>query len=227
MKKYPAAVLFDLDGTLVDTAPDMVAALCRLCIENGLPETDYAAARPHVSNGSLALVKLAFGDDLEQTNLARLRQRFLELYAENVCVHSHLFAGMPEVLEYLSANRVSWGIVTNKPGALTAPLVKALTLSTRASCVISGDTLAKSKPDPLPLLHASELMNIHPGRAVYIGDSIRDIQAGNAAGMQTVSANYGYIVPGDDPSLWQADDSIDNPLSLIDWLEHRDRTYAP
>lgn len=215
-------VLFDLDGTLVDTAPDMVLALNRLCQLHGREPIDFHEARPHVSNGSLALVKLGFGSSLNgEQHLMSLRQEFLDLYAQNVCVDSHLFPGMAAVLDYLNSRKLRWGIVTNKPGALTAPLVKALMLSTRAGCVVSGDTVAKAKPDPMPLFHACELMGIEPGNAVYIGDSSRDIDAGRRAGMETLSADYGYIVPGDDPASWQANGSIDSPLDLIPWLDKR------
>ena len=214
-----SALLLDLDGTLIDTAPDMVAAINVLCSEQKQPQLDYAETRHHVSNGSAALVRLAFGNDLDADEFEGLRQRFLSIYAERVCVDSHLFPGMAEVLQRCHDTKLPWGIVTNKPGALTTPLVKALGLTTRAACVVSGDTVAKAKPDPMPMYHACELLDIAPAKVLYVGDSIRDVQAGNAAGMTTLGACYGYIVPGDDPALWNADHLISNPSDLLDWLE--------
>ncbi len=213
------ALLLDLDGTLIDTAPDMVAAINALCQELNQRPLDYAQTRHHVSNGSAALVKLAFGDNLEAERFESLRQRFLSIYAERVCVDSHLFPGMADVLQQCQDMNLPWGIVTNKPGALTTPLVKALGLSTRAGCVVSGDTVAKAKPDPMPMYHACELLGIAPSSVLYVGDSIRDIQAGNAAGMTTLGACYGYIVPGDNPKHWDADHLINKPSDLLDWLE--------
>ncbi|MEM7282864.1 MAG: phosphoglycolate phosphatase [Pseudomonadota bacterium] len=219
MTTKPSALLLDLDGTLIDTAPDMVAAINRLCTESGRLTLEYENAKPHVSNGSAALVRLAFGNELDAEAFETHRQRFLEIYAEYVCVDSHLFAGMTLVLEHCADRQIPWGIVTNKPGALTVPLVKALGLTTRAACVVSGDTVAKAKPDPMPLFYACEQINVDPQQILYVGDSIRDIQAGNAAGMTTIGATYGYIVDGDNPSDWQADGLITAPTDLLSWLE--------
>ncbi len=213
-----SAVLFDLDGTLVDTAPDMVAALYRVCRESGAKEPDFAIARQYVSQGSRGLVSLAFPQaDDEQTRI--LVSRFLDIYAENVCRESVLFEGMQEVLVGIETAGIPWGIVTNKPERFTLPLVAALNLHRRAACVVSGDTVARSKPDPLPLLHACQLLRLTPQQCVYVGDDERDVVAGKAAGMATVAARYGYILHSEKVSAWQADGVIEDPRDMLAWFE--------
>ncbi len=211
------AVLFDLDGTLADTAPDMVGALNLLCREQGRDEISFATARPHVSHGSRALVNLGFPGATE-ADAARLVRRFLELYAGNLCVGTRLFAEMDEVLATLERQNIGWGIVTNKPAHLTDPLVVSLKLADRARCVISGDTLPERKPHAMPLLHASGLLSVSPEFCLYVGDAERDIIAGRAAGMRTLVASYGYIVEDENPAGWQADGLVGNPLGILDWL---------
>lgn len=213
-----SAMLFDLDGTLADTAPDMVAALNRLCAECGAASIAYEEARPHVSHGSRALVELGFPDaDTEQTE--ELIARFLDTYAEQVCGDTVLYEGIHDVLAEIERSGLLWGIVTNKPERFTTPLVAALNLSDRAACVVSGDTVSKSKPHAMPLLHACEIMATPPARCVYIGDAERDIVAGRAAGMHTLAALYGYILDSDDPYSWQPDGMISNPAELLKWLK--------
>lgn len=218
-----AAVLFDLDGTLADTAPDMIAALNRLCAEMGTREISFAHARPHVSHGSRALVKLGFPDaDSDQVDL--LIDRFLEAYARQLSEGTRLFAGMEEVLQSIEQSGRHWGIVTNKPARFTVPLIEALGLNKRAACVVSGDTVARSKPHAMPLLYACEVLALPPTHCLYVGDAERDIIAGRAAGMCTVAALYGYILTDDDPASWQADGMIEHPREILDWLEHKTRT---
>ena len=197
------AVLFDLDGTLVDTAPDMVAVLDDLQRTEGQVPLPYATARAQVSNGAAGLIRLAF-PDADETNHERLRLQYLELYQASVCVHSTLFPGLAELLDLLDADQCPWGIVTNKPARMTDPLLAGLGLSLRAACAISGDTLEQRKPHPAPLLLASEQTGIAPARTVYVGDAARDIEAGRAAGMATIAVEYGYINE-DDPQTWAAD----------------------
>ena len=222
-----AAVLFDLDGTLLDTAPDMVGALNRLRIEEGLDALPCAGVREHVSHGAMRLVTLAFpqarGEEFE-----RLRLRFLELYAAHLAEGTCLFPGLDEVLARLEDERVPWGVVTNKPAWLTDPLMERLALARRACCIVSGDTVAERKPHPLPLLHAAQLSGVAPGHCVYVGDAERDIVAGRAAGMQTVVAAYGYLGADDQPSQWQAHGIIQHPAELLDWvtLRHFEREVA-
>ncbi len=212
-------VLFDLDGTLVDTAPDMAAALARLCDEENQPSLDYDRVRPHVSDGSEALVKLAFGGQLADSRLATLKQRYLTLYEQALCVHSRLFSGMAELLDRLEAAPLQWGVVTNKPGWLTVPLMQALALDQRSRCIVSSDSTKYRKPHPEPMFHACKLTGSIPENCLYIGDARRDIEAGRNAGMTTMVARYGYIGPDDRPEQWQADAYIDHPLDVLSFLQ--------
>ncbi len=209
-----SAVLFDLDGTLLDTAPDMIGVLDQLLAEESREPVDYDYGRAHVSNGALRLIDIAFGK-LDEAHRLSLRNRYLELYENRLATHTIPFEGMDIVLEHLEQNNIHWGIVTNKPGYLTEPLLDTLGLLTRCACVVSGDTLPERKPHPRPLLHAAQLIGIEPAQAVYVGDAERDIQAGRAAGMMTVAATYGFIMPDDDPADWQADHLIENPVDLL------------
>lgn len=221
------AVLFDLDGTLLDTAPDMVGALNDLRAEQALAPVEYQLARAHVSRGAFGLVDVAFGK-IEYARRARLRDRFLEIYAERVATATALFDGMESVLDSLEAANLAWGVVTNKPGKLTESLLSELGLLSRCACVVSGDTVARRKPHPEPLLHAVKQIDAPVGRpdvarAMYVGDASRDIQAGKAAGMITVAATYGYIPTDEDPAAWNADHIIEHPEQLLDIL----RAFAP
>jgi phosphoglycolate phosphatase len=213
-----SALLLDLDGTLLDTAPDMGGALNRLRAENGLDPLPASVMRPVVSHGSARLVALGFptatGDAYE-----RLRLRFLDIYALNLADDTRLFAGAEALLSELERLGRPWGIVTNKPGWLTDPLLAALELDRRAACVVSGDTLPERKPHPLPLLHAARTIGVAPRHCVYAGDAERDIQAGRAAGMTTVVAAYGYISDDDDPLSWQPSGVVTEPLQLLDWVD--------
>lgn len=198
------AVLFDLDGTLVDTAPDMVAVLSRMQEDHGLAKLPYDYVRSRVSNGALALVRLGF-PEADDARTKTLHAEYLDRYAAAVCVNSRLFPELGDLLDRLDAAGRPWGVVTNKPRRMTDPLLDALGLGSRAACSISGDALPQRKPDPAPLLLASRQIGIAPERTVYIGDSLRDIRAGRAAGMFTVAAAWGYITEDDDPENWQAD----------------------
>ncbi|MFW2403755.1 MAG: HAD-IA family hydrolase [Gammaproteobacteria bacterium] len=208
------AVLFDLDGTLLDTAPDMVAALDRLLETEGRDPVDYALARAHVSKGALGLIDMAFGQ-IDEAHRMSLRDRYLDTYAQSLAVASSLFDGMAEVLDYIERNDMHWGVVTNKPGYLAEPLLAELGLLPRSATTISGDTLPERKPHPRPLLYAAEQISVAPGEAIYVGDDTRDIVAGNAAGMTTVAALYGFILPGENPNDWPADHRIEQPGDLL------------
>lgn len=211
------AVLFDLDGTLVDTAPDMVAVLQDLQRDHGLDPVEYATARSYVSNGALGLVGLAFPNaDAEFRD--QLYREYLDRYELAVCSESSVFPGLLEILEELERRACPWGVVTNKPARMTNPLLEKLGLGHRASCAISGDTLPQRKPDPAPLLHAAELIRVAAENTVYVGDALRDIQAGKAAGMRTIAAAYGYIVSGDDPLSWNADFIVSSAPQLAEML---------
>jgi phosphoglycolate phosphatase len=211
------ALLLDLDGTLLDTAPDMGGALNRLLIEADREPLPLASIRPVVSHGAMRLVSLGF-PEASGAEFERLRLRFLDLYSQNLAERTRLFPGIEPVLEALERLGLPWGVVTNKPGWLTDPLLAALGLDRRAGCVVSGDTLAERKPHPLPLLHAAGLVGVAPANCVYVGDAERDIQAGRAAGMTTVVAAYGYISSDDDPTGWQPTGIIAEPIELLDWI---------
>jgi phosphoglycolate phosphatase len=215
-----AAIFLDLDGTLLDTAPDMIGALNRLRAEQGCAALPHFAVREHVSHGAVRLVSVGFpeatGDEFE-----RLRLRFLDLYAANLAEGTHVFPGLEPVLARWDTEGLPWGVVTNKPGWLTDPLLEKLGLARRACCVVSGDTVAERKPHPLPLLHAARLTGIDPARCVYVGDAERDITAGRAAGMQTVVAAYGYLGPEDDPARWNPHGIVQQPHELLDWVDLR------
>jgi phosphoglycolate phosphatase len=214
------AILFDLDGTLLDTAPDMIGALNRLRQEEDLEPLAFSAVRPSVSHGAVRLISVGFpaaqGDEFE-----RLRKRFLSIYSENLAAGTRLFAGLEPVLAAFEAEGLPWGVVTNKPGWLTDPLLEQLDLARRACCVVSGDTVNERKPHPLPLLHAAAVTGVSPDHCVYVGDAERDIVAGRAAGMQTVIAAYGYLAEHDHPETWNADGIIDRPEQVMDWLTLR------
>jgi 2-phosphoglycolate phosphatase len=212
------AVLFDLDGTLLDTAPDMIAALDELRAEESLEPVDYALFRAHVSNGALGLIDLAFGQ-IDAAHRMSLRNRYLDIYEKRIATATVLFDGMADVLEYLEQRNMRWGVVTNKPAFLTEPLLDAMNLLRRCACVVSGDTLPERKPHPQPLLHAATLLGVKPMEAMYIGDADRDIAAGNAAGMMTVAAAYGFIPPGESPDTWRADHLINTPQQILAIVE--------
>jgi len=207
------AVLFDLDGTLVDTAPDMVAVLNDLQQAHDRAPVQYDVGRQHVSKGALGLLAIGFPDLSHEIGSA-LHLEYLERYARRVCQSSCVFPGLRELLDELDAARRPWGVVTNKPAYLTDPLLEALSLSARSACTVSGDTLAARKPDPAPLLHACDIAGLEPGATIYVGDAARDIEAGMNAGMATVAAAYGYITSDDDPSGWGADRIAANTTEL-------------
>ncbi len=214
----PAAVLFDLDGTLIDTAPDMAAALAEVCARRSLDPPDYALARASVSNGGMGLLRLAMPDYAETTLRSAVLPEFLATYERRIARESRLFAGMDRLLGELAGRGVPWGIVTNKPFNLSAKLIDALALTDACQVLLGGDSLSARKPDPEPLRHAAERIGTAPGACVYVGDNRRDIEAGAAAGMQTIAAAWGYILPGDDIHAWQADLVLDTPGALVDWL---------
>jgi N-acetyl-D-muramate 6-phosphate phosphatase len=212
------AVLFDLDGTLLDTAPDMIVALNILLGQQGRAPLPYALARTQVSHGSTGMLKQAFPEIPQGEEFEALRTRFLALYSDRLAQDTALFAGCGAVLDSLAQQDIAWGIVTNKPAFLTEPLLKALDLAQRAACVVSGDTLPERKPHPAPLLHAAQLLALPPQQCIYVGDAQRDVQSAHAAGMKVLLALYGYLGPDDQPETWQADAQIQSPLEILQWL---------
>jgi len=216
------AVLFDLDGTLLDTALDMVRSLNILLQEEGVPTVEPSVARQYVSDGTKALVTLGFGEQQSTEEFDRRCQRYLTIYEQNLCVDTVFFEGMAETVAFLEEHGVLWGIVTNKPAFLTDPLLKTMGLDIRASVILSGDSLPQRKPHPQPLFHAAGEMNLLTTECIYVGDAERDIVAGNRAGMVTLLASYGYIEAGDQPENWGANGIIQYPQEILDWLDESD-----
>ncbi len=212
------AVLFDLDGTLADTARDLGAALNRLLAEENLPPQPYEAVRPIASHGARGLVSLGFGIDKSHPRFEEYRLRFLEQYDHDFSSHTTLFDGINELILALQARGLTWGIITNKPMRFTDRLVPALPFAVPPAVVVSGDTVGVAKPDPAPMLHACRLIDTDPRHCLYVGDAERDIQAGRAVGMKTVLVNWGYIADSDDTASWQADISINEPSELLAYL---------
>ncbi len=215
------AVLFDLDGTLADTAPDLGGATNILLREEGRPQQSITSLRPYVSQGVRGLLKAGFGIDSTHPDYERLSLRFLDIYAGRLCADSELFAGIPELLDALEKMGLQWGIVTNKRMRFTDPLVELLALSPRTRCVVSGDTTAEAKPSALPILHACQILRSTPHRTLYVGDDLRDIQAGRAAGCATVAVSYGYLGHSGPLISWGADLIIDHPAELSEFLASR------
>lgn len=212
-----AAVLFDLDGTLIDTAPDMGGALNDMLAARGAPPLPPATLRPLVSHGSRALVTRGFAP-ADEAATRSLIEEFLAVYATRVARHSALFEAMPELLAALEQRGIIWGVVTNKPEGLSIALMDALALRDRSAVLIGGDTLSERKPHPMPMLHAAQQIEVPATRCVYVGDADRDIRAGRAAGMTTVAAGYGYILDDDCATRWGADYLVNSVVELHDLL---------
>ena len=213
-------MLFDLDGTLIDTAPDMAAAMNALRIEQNLEALPFVTIRPFVSHGANALVRLGFPDSPDD-EFEVLRERFLAIYRECLANDSVLFAGAAELLASLEESGIPWGIVTNKPTWLTEPLLDALQLRSRVVSLVCGDTFPERKPHPRPLLHAASQLRVAPQKCLYVGDAQRDIVAARAAQMRALVARFGYIGPQDNIDEWQADGCIDSPLEVLHWLDRK------
>ena len=219
------SVLFDLDGTLLDTAPDLAAALNHVLEINGKQPLPFETIRPWVSHGGIILIKNAFNIEQDSDGFDELRDQLLDYYRNNLSVKTTLFAGMAEVLSQLENAGILWGVVTNKPAWLTEPLLEELSLTQRSSCIISGDSLAERKPHPLPLQYACEKMGCDVTESLYIGDAQRDIEAGCNANMPTLAALFGYIDSRDYPAKWGATALIDTPADILKWVQqNRDIT---
>ena len=210
----PAAVFFDLDGTLADTAADLAAPVNAMRVERGLAPLPLDLLRPFASMGARGLIGRGLGVQREDAAFEPLRVEFLQRYEAAMVVHTRLFDGMPAVLDALDAAGVRWGVVSNKVERYVRPIVEALGLSRRSAVAIGGDTTPHAKPHPEPLLHAARLTGIAPGACVYVGDDLRDVEAGRAAGMRTVAAAYGYCGEHEPPHRWGADALIEHPGEL-------------
>ncbi len=208
------AVLFDLDGTLADTAPDLGYAVNRMRETRGLPPLPASATRPVASLGARGLLNAGFGIGPDQPEYDAMREEFLLLYENNICRETRLFPGVAELLEALETGRLRWGIVTNKAERLARLLLNRLQLTSRASCLIGGDSTPHFKPHPAPLLAACKAIHKKPGACIYVGDDRRDVEAGHAAGMKVAAVRWGYL-NGNDPESWNADWLIENPQELL------------
>ena len=208
------AVLFDLDGTLADTAPDLTYALNCVRGARGLPALPLAATRPFASQGARGLIGAGFNLKPGDAGYDALRDEFLAAYASNLCRETRLFPGIPQLLDRLETRALPWGVVTNKAERFTLPLLELLEVRVRAACVIGGDTTGSIKPHPAPLLAASRAIGLAPQACIYLGDDQRDVDAGRAAGMKTAVAMWGYL-NGEHPERWNADSMIDEPQELL------------
>ena len=213
------ALLLDLDGTLLHTAPDMVGALNDLLAIKDKQTVDFDTAMRQVSKGGAAMIRVGFGIDDDHHEFETLRQEFLATYAKRVCVESHAFDGMLNVLEYCESNDILWGIVTNKPEYLTSPILDTMNLAKRSAITVCGDTLNVNKPHPAQLLHCTTLLKLAPSNCLYVGDDERDIQAGSAAGMHTAVANWGYIEKSINVVDWQPEFIINQPSGLLNLMQ--------
>jgi phosphoglycolate phosphatase len=212
------AVLFDLDGTLLDTAQDFHESLNDLRAEEKLGPLSFETVRAQVSHGGHALVRLGFGK-LDEAAHEAMRMRLLNIYRKRLAKHTRLFEGGDELLDAIENRGLAWGIVTNKPGWLTDPLLVEVKLNARARAVVSGDTLPERKPHPLPLLHAAKTLGVEPRECVFVGDAERDAQAAQSAGMYSLIAGFGYIGDGDRADKWFQHGWLDTPLDLLAWLD--------
>ena len=209
------AVLFDLDGTLADTALDLGFALNEQRRLHGLAPLPFEAIRPQASHGARGLLQLGFNITPDAPDFAAMRTQYLDLYERHICDHTVLFPGMDELLRTLEQRGLRWGVVTNKPARFTLPLMAALKLDHRAACIVSGDTTANSKPHPEPLLTAAIQIGVEPGACLYLGDAERDVEASVAAGMKALIADYGYLAEEDRPETWGAHGHIETPLDVL------------
>lgn len=212
------AVLFDLDGTFADTAPDMAAALDKMLRARDRAPLPFAQVRPFCSYGARGILKVGFGLEPQDPEFEPLREEYLEIYAAALVRETAPFPGIADLVDALEARGLPWGIVTNKPTYLTLPLMDQIGFRERAACIVCGDTAARPKPHPDPMFHACELIGIDPARCWYLGDAERDIRAGLAAGMGTLAACFGYLGEDDDATTWGAHGLVEHPLDVLAWL---------
>ncbi len=212
------AVLFDLDGTLIDSAPDLGAAADKMRVDRGLSSYPLERYRPMAGAGARGMIGVAFGLTPDSDGFDALREEFFKNYETSLTERTSIFYGVPELIDSLCRAGIRWGVVTNKSERFTLPLTAAMPLFTSAQTVVSGDTTPHAKPHPAPLLEAARRMGIPPERCVYVGDDERDIVAGRAAGMMTVAAAYGYLGAALDINAWKANAVISSPLDLLNLL---------
>ena len=212
------AVLFDLDGTFADTAPDLGRAINAMRSARGLRPVALSETRRVTSLGARGLIGVGFGFGPEHPDFAALREEFLQIYENNLCCDTVLFPGMAELIDQLENRGLRWGIVTNKAERFALPLMRQLGYGTRSACIIGGDTTGHMKPHPAPLLAAAKILDLPPAQCVYVGDDERDIKAGNAAGMKTIAVRFGYL-NGGNPDAWDADAVVDQANEVLDHID--------
>ena len=215
------AVLFDLDGTFADTAPDLGRAVNIMRAARGLDPVALAETRSVTSMGARGLLGVGFGMNPEHADYAAMREEFLQIYENNLCCDTRLFPGIAELVDRLESDGLRWGIVTNKAERFTLPLMRQLGYATRAACIIGGDTTGHMKPHPAPLLAAAGILELPPAACIYVGDDERDIAAGKAAGMPTIAVRFGYL-NGSNPDDWGATAVVDTPAEILQHI-HQDR----
>lgn len=213
------AVLFDLDGTLIDSAPDLGAAADKMRTDRGLSSLPITSYRHMAGAGARGMLGIGFGITPEAPEFQALREEFFVNYESRMLLDTHVFDGVPQLLDALAERGMRWGVVTNKAARFTDPLTRSMPLFATAGAIVSGDTTLHAKPHPEPLFEAARRLGVDPVRCIYVGDDERDIVAGRAAGMRTVAAIYGYMGATADAALWQADAAITSPLGLLQWLD--------
>lgn len=214
-------VLFDLDGTLMDTATDLISALNKALEHEGFPCASAERIKPYISHGAAAMVRQALNSAMNGETHEKVLKRMLNDYQSHIADNTQLFSGMAEILDSLENRGIKWGIVTNKRKRFTFPLMDAFSLTSRAVCIICGDTTTNSKPHPEPMLEACRQAGVEPNQCLYIGDSALDVEAGKRVGMKTMAAAYGYLKPDDDPNAWNADALIQSPAEILPWIDKR------
>ncbi|NOQ13568.1 MAG: phosphoglycolate phosphatase [Methyloprofundus sp.] len=220
-----SCVLFDLDGTLLNTAPDLTTALNKALTHFNFPEVSVNAITPYISYGAAVMIDTALEEEVSAAIKADILEWLLNYYENHIADATELYTGMPELLETLEDKGIPWGVVTNKRERMTQPLMQALDLTKRSACIICGDTTAHSKPHPEPMLTACRQIQVSPESCLYIGDAQHDISAGKAANMQTLAATWGYLKPDDKPQDWGADALIDHPDEILDWITNQTHAF--
>ena len=210
-----AAVLFDLDGTLIDSAPDLAGAADQMRLSRGMPSISLEQYRPMAGAGARGMLGIAFDMGVDDPRYDAMREEFFSNYERRMTLQTTVFDGVPELIAEIHNRRIPWGVVTNKSARFTDPLTQAMPLFASAQAIVSGDTTPHAKPHPAPLLEAARRMGLDPKQCLYVGDDERDIVAGLAAGMQTVAARYGYLGDAADTQTWGAHATIDTPMALL------------
>lgn len=221
-----SCVLFDLDGTLLNTAPDLTTALNKALAHFNYPEVSPDSITPYISYGVAAMIERALKQDVSNDIKADILVSLLDYYENHIADYTKMYNGMPELLATLEAKGIPWGVITNKRERMTHPLMLALDLTRRAACIICGDTTAYSKPHPEPMLTACRQIQVIPEKCLYIGDAQHDITAGKAANMKTLAATWGYLKPDDKPQDWGANALIYHPNQILDWITNQSHVFS-